>query len=558
MPLALAAVYRSAICAYARLIINQLTAKIGLFALVLLSGAIAYLALRYDRQVQVERLVNFAERDPRSGFRLPILLSLSALSLSNNTVWMMSTKAAIDALENRLSQSPRDAGTFPAFGFDTNRNIIAWIDKKQNELFWCDLGRNFNCIGNTSVPSRRLPKLSQASVNSALANMPLESVGFVSDLDGPIMISKGILYYWQNNDWKTVDLDALLGEFIAGKTGFLKIDIVGGGIRVQLSNWIAKQTYVEVIGTNRELNPPFEASGDALVIEQRDLAGLAPTISQNGKSAASVTSTPSEATEVPSLDECYGFKGRADTGLGNKTYSLTIWQTAQRPLSMPLCVSSLQSSAADVGLGYANDDPRNLALLFQRPMRMRVFRASDPTAEAKEFAFDSDFGEIFPVLGAPYGFSPIAATRLPVGLNGPDNWAFAWQTPGGVRVAQQVDGGNQLVSSNADRNHIRDKFLYGGPGRAPLLANRMDFSADGRFLIMQVLNFPEKQTSVFIWDITTKWHDKVVERNLDDLKELACRIAAFDPSNQSEIFASYNTEELLEWKNNENAQPCQK
>jgi hypothetical protein len=529
--------------------------KIFSCALALLVAVLTYMAIRNDYQSEVERLTNFASQDPRPGFRLPILLSLSALSKGNNPIWMMSNKSAIAALENRLRQSPRDAGTFPAFGFDTNRNTIAWIDKDKRELFWCDLETTFECIGSKKNKSRDLRNLSDTSSNSLLANMPLETVGFVSDIEDPVIVSKGMLYYWQNDKPKKADLNVLLEKFISRKTGFPIIDVIGGGIRVQLSNWLVKETYVAYIKTDRKLDPPFDVSGDVLFVKWHALADWAPAISQDGKFAASVTGTRSLAAEVESLAGCYGFKGQFDAGLNNKTYSLSIWSTEQ-PVSKPLCVSPLPLPQFEAGLGYASDK-RNLALLFQR--HMRLFSASNLTAEAEEFGFKRDFGQINPVLGAQYAFPPIAATRSRLGSNEREYWSFAWQTLGGVRVAQQINGEHQLVSSNEDKSHIRDKFLYGGPSppdRPPLLASRIDLSADGQFLIMQVLDLPRKEVSVFIWQITNKWRDMLVEigSNSDKLRELACRIAAFDPSNYVDGLARYTQEELLEWHT---TQPCE-
>jgi hypothetical protein len=522
-----------------------------------------YYIKRSNAQVKVDQLVNFADRDPRPGFRLPLLLSLSALA--TDPVLLIDKKPPIKVLVDRLSQSPRDAGSFPAFGFDIKGNKVLWI--VHDKLFECDLNSTFECVGsdNTNgISSRSLSDTFGVSTNTLLANMPLRSVGFVEGLDDPVVfVNKGILYYWKDNVQRRIDLGILLYKFMEGKAGFPTIDVIDGKIRVQLANWLTKQTYVVSIKATRNSEQPFEVSNDILSIDWHSdpQADLPPVISPNGSIGVSLTWTKKLPPDVQAVEGCNGFKGDAATGLGNRSYSLTFWSTIEdsNSYSKTLCISPLPRLAT--GFGFTSD---NQDLAFYLDRKITIFMTHDPKLGGKTLRLNTDLVQIAP-LGATFSFPPIAATK-----RSPTEEAeyslFAWQTESGVRLFRTNNEPSSLVlwlqdAIHTDENHIKDKLLYGGPAlinQSPVLANKIEFSDDGKFLVMQVLDFPNSMTRVFIWQIDEMWRNHIIDEshNIEKLKQTTCRIAAFDPSNPPDPgTASFTSYERIEW-NQANAQPC--
>ena len=109
-------------------------------------------AARGGRADKIGQMLNFADLSPLSGFRLPILLSMSALDQANGQWWwFLDSGRAKEVLAKRLVHAPRFGGTFAATGFDPKSERIALLDEN-GRVTVCSLSSLQECSVSDPLP----------------------------------------------------------------------------------------------------------------------------------------------------------------------------------------------------------------------------------------------------------------------------------------------------------------------------------------------------------------------------------------------------------------------
>jgi hypothetical protein len=492
-------------------------------------------------KTQVDKLTSFAEKDPRSGFRLPLLFSLGALEQAG--WWPISKTHLNEVLKTKLLRSPRDGGSFAAIGFDPETSTIAWIDGQF--LVVCDL-RNATTCGASYRPTVEKPAKQpryvlplpsegyawapEQSRNDRLRQNQFPSVGFVKGLDTPVIYRRGLIYSWNGKDWISDDLADLLPE-TQQYPGMVVGEILGGGLRVTFNDWPSNRMWanhftfdaqsprrwVQTSAANKWLNVTWPPGNPSPVVATNGALAVSASIdrvSSGSRRVLNITSSAS-AEEKVELE-----KMSAESG----------------------APASAQALVPRSGLGFTADN-RFLAVLYRDVTRIRHVKLFDlstrPVTGAGTFQFAKDV-EPAELLGNPFSSAPVAAASVSVASNATSKtWRFAWLVKSGVRLVEP-DSGSVL-------HEIEKTTLLTGVDNA----SRLDFSTDGKFLVMQSSDFQRRMVSVRVWDIGPAWKT-VVDETRDDfraLRRLACRVAAIDTEN-----SDVETFELQQWQVRD--QPC--
>ena len=101
-------------------------------------------------QRDVDKLTQFAMADSRPEFRLRLLLSLAALDEVSRS-WPLTIKTPVlELLGDLLSHSPRDGGTYRAFGVSADGTHIAWVKQQQDQqIVVCSLINTETCTATS-------------------------------------------------------------------------------------------------------------------------------------------------------------------------------------------------------------------------------------------------------------------------------------------------------------------------------------------------------------------------------------------------------------------------
>jgi hypothetical protein len=503
-------------------------------------GAVGY---RYwEVRKEVERLTSFAQNDPRSGFRLPLLFSLGALEKAN--WWRIDRTDPDKVLRARLLRSPRDGGSFAAMGFDPATSVVAWID--QQSLVVCDLGQTANCgasesIANSSAkpPRYTLPlpmdgygEVPDQSRNVRLRQNQFPSVGFVTGLDVPVIYRGGLIYSRDGDRWIRDDLADLLPD-TQQYPGMIVGEVLNGGLRITINDWPSSRMWathlafdaksprrwVPALGADKWLNVTWLPGNPGPVVSSNGSFAayiLTDRISGGGlRRVVNVTSVKQSETNG-SAEEKIELE-RISVESGTSTSAQAVVPAGTRP-----------------GLGFTAGN-RFLAVLYRDLKRDRHIRLLDlatrPVSSTTfQFATDVEPAEL---LGNQFSFPPIASASISVTSNAASKtWRFAWLIKSGVRFVE--------ADSRGVLHEIEKTTLLSGVDNA----SRLDFSADGTFLVMQSPDFVRRTVSVRVWDIGPAWK-KVVEeaRDFRALRTLACRVAAIDTDDS--VVEKF---ELQEWQ----------
>ena len=127
----------------------------------------------------------------------------------------------------------------------------------------------------------------------------------------------------------------------------------------------------------------------------------------------------------------------------------------------------------------------------------------------------------------------LAAVRVEPG------WRFAWVDAGG-----QVFVVDRASSSGESKPRTLLSGVNGG--------RRLDFSRDGRFLVLQHYAGPSSEARIRVWDLDDARAREVSAMDLSALRREACRIAALDSPKDSLL----TDPEKTAWTGPSAAQPC--
>lgn len=507
-------------------------------ALVIL-GAVGY---RYvEVKTQVQRLTSFAENDPRSGFRQPLLFSLGALEQAN--WWPIDRTDPDRVLRARLLRSPRDGGSFAAMGFDPATSTVAWME--QQSLVVCHLRETANCSASSEsapnssekrpryalpLPFEGYAEMPDQSRNARLRQNQFPSVGFVTGLDTPVIYRGGLIYSRDGDRWVRDDLADLLPD-LQQYPGMIIGEVLSGGLRVTVNDWPSSRMWATHLafeaGTPRRWVPP--PATNKWLNATWPPGNPAPMVSTNGALAANISVDRIPGGLRRMVDVTSAKQSETNASVEEKI-ELEKILAAESGTSTSL--QAFVPAGTRSGLGFTPDN-RFLAVLYRdlkRDRHVKLFDlATRPVIPAAfQFAAEVESSEL---LGNPFSFPPIATARVPVASNtASKTWRFAWLIKSGVRLVE-ADSGNIL--------HEIEKTLLSGVDNA----SRLEFSADGTFLVMQSPDFTRRMVSVRVWDIGPAWK-KVIEeaRDFRALRKLACRVAAIDTDDS--VVEKFETQEF--------------
>jgi hypothetical protein len=497
----------------------------------------------WEAKTQVDRLTSFAQNDPRSGFRLPLLFSLGALEEAG---WWPIDKTGPDkVLRTRLLRSPRDGGSFSAMGFDPATNTIAWID--QQSLVVCKLHRTENCSASSESaadspakssryvlampPEGSAGKLDQ-SKNGRLSQNQFPSVGFVTGIDTPVIYRRGLIYSWNGQGWISDDLADLLPD-TQQYPGMIVGEIMSGGLRVTFNDWPSSRMWATHLafdaGSPRRWVPA--PATDKWLNATWPPGSPSPVVSANGALAAYVF-----ADGIPGggLRRVLNIASVQQSG-PNASAKVELEKISAESGTS----TSAQAAGIRPGLGFTADNGF-LAVLYRDVKENREVKLLDLSRRPVVGQSFQIATERALLLGNPFSFPPVAAVGLSGASNAtsPKTWRFAWLTHRGVRLLEgEADG---VLRDTAK------KTLLSGVDNT----SRLDFSADGTFLVMQSSDFVRRMVSVRVWDTGPAW-EQVIDKagDLRALRKLACRVAAIDTDDS--LVENF---ELKEWQ--VRVQPC--
>lgn len=314
-----------------------------LAAVLALGGAFA--AARGDQVAKVGQILNFADLNPISGFRLPLLLLLSAQDqAADKWWWFLDKDRANKVLAERLIHAPRFGATFAATGFDPQSQKIAWVDGA-GRLGTCSLSDGGECGANDqSFPALPPQALETRSRNLALQTASTKVVGFIGGIEAPVVVSDGILHYMNNGAWDVVDIADLIGDIAT--SGVVLFDIDAGRIKVSSSDWKRATETIFTIGFDPNTDAKFVKAADPLRLDWGNTNALVPTVSASGNRAASIYAAERGEKD---LQPC----GNRETGgvgpIEARALTLTVW-SRQNPLwQRALCSTPLPY--VNLGLG---------------------------------------------------------------------------------------------------------------------------------------------------------------------------------------------------------------
>lgn len=539
-------------------------ATMALLILVSSVAGVVYTWMRSQIASTVNQMVGFAAADPQPGFRLPILLSLAALTETNNKFWLIWEDQIRDVLRMRLKQSPQFGGRFSATAFDPENDRVAWLDGSAGAIHICSLNRTDDCRSkNTSSHTTlQLPALGMLSRNELLQKSPMINIGFIRGIDDPVIINKGILHYRDSEKWIPLDIADLINPEAVNTNErdpgtFVFIEVSSGVLKVTNQDWTNAFGTVKVITFNRDAHPPFVLSKSPLSVRWMQ-QGLVPVYSPAGTFAAdlSLAEGSTEVEPCQDLDQAQGFAAAfsGTAALPRKPVQFRTWAVSPREsITTVLCSTPLPRVSA--GIGFSRDEDK-VAVLFNR--KMRVFGSSAGSEPIIDAGFRQTFGAVEPAIGPPFTFGPIAVSKAP--LN--DRFAFAWQAASGIKLAISGKNPTDLLEPylQSKFSTLGNKLLYGEPAsrQSPLVASRLEFSDDMRFLILQGMDFPTRTWALMVWRLDQHWSDlvdRMVDGNRDALIKFACTVAKSDLSSHGPVPSFTNVEEI-QWRA-QGRSPCQ-
>jgi hypothetical protein len=539
-----------------KVVVRALLIGLGALAAVACLG-VAYVWARGERAANFGQMLNFADLNPISGFRLPLLLSLSALDQATNQWWwLLDRDRASEVLVKRLAHAPRFGGTFAATGFDPESDRIAWLDKAGG-VYACSLLDTENCEQSQkqTFPVLSPQNLEMKSRNAAFQTPATKAIGYVDGIESPVVISNGFIHYLSNGSWDHVDVDDIVSNI--DTSGFVSMDIGRGKIRVNSSDWKQARSTVFTVVFNVD-EKEFVKSVDVLKFDWGNTNKLVPMTSASGKFAVAIY-VEGDTKGLTPCQSLGSFEQNAD--MPNKAVTLNVWAAQGDPWKNPLCSTPLPQVRP--GLGFSNDE-KWVGAIFARNQRpyIQVFNATNGAKPEYENEFESlgaggsaGGGGGAAAEGPPFTFGTLAL-HAGAPANSESQWRFAWQTPTGVRVEP---GGSVDVNAKLARGRNSSVYQYGSvpPPQSPLLAWKLGFSDRGSLLAMQSMDFREKQWTIMVWDLSKEWGtriQKLVNDGGKPLRDFVCEVASFDPSSDGD-HPVFTDPEAVVWQP-EYAKPC--
>jgi hypothetical protein len=497
-------------------------AAIFIAILAIIGGSIVQLYA--NKRAFVERLITFAQLDSSPNFRQRIMILLHALDESKGVGRFFSDpRFAREPLRKLLVRAPKLGGTYMAVGFNSSGTKLAILDG--SELTVHDLSEQTSASPlMVSWPPRENSPASASSYR--LSAVEPYVAGFIDHPERgeiPAVYHEGIISYWDEHGGRFIDVRQLLPPIFAN-ANFRNIELMHTvRITANIRSGTSSETHFFELALTKD--------------ENGRLALKSPTIPPQADSVIRSSGGRYNATMAMQCG-LYGY-------LQNQGTSLVVHQLgrAEPSLNVDLSTPVLEgdtpgssfvrsvSFSADCSAVTIRDAPDHL-----RVIPIEVANGNVRLAEVK------DIGVIVPE-GAQDVVQPLSFRLRPLiaSLQMDHRYRFAWLTRNGIAV---IDVPSRI---NGDR---KGNLVFGAPILTGLdNAVKLQFSRDGRFLILIQQSWGASQAKVRVWEIN-EGLDRIPGGQ--ELVAEACRIAR-----QENGQAALEEGESLQWFGENRRSPCQ-
>ncbi len=498
-------------------------------------------------QSGIDRLAQFAEVDNQPEFRLRLLASLAALREARRFRPLTRDAGVLKVLQEKLTSSPRDGGSYRAFGVSADGTYIAWVDNNEDHIVVCSLTNTDTCSPPLVENSRTDPSwipLPPApfpvSVSDKLrSGFTPSAVGFLGEDHKPVYYKEGILYYYLGKDVQFIDIATLIPEFnghgLDDLNGIASVDFMNGTMRVSINNWPSNEMFVTFIKLQRNKHPNFTSTEIMRVTWPKSKGPLfnAPPIFSSNSDYAYLERKPAgSSSNDTESSESVDAGSNLVLVLGTRKGEVPVSLDNPHRKSPPVPAVAPARGA----MGFS-EEGRYVAARHLGSVRVFDVANVGPDSQGIEFSWSDFSGRDRNVTGRSW-YSP------PIGLLPGDRgseWLFAWTSGSGLEVLSGLPGGSLSRSQ-------RPNLLLAGMENV----YRIDFSRDGRFLFaLSYAGFGKVYARV--WDLKRNWNTTVANAIANDLslQKLVCHVAGIEPEGDRFTENEQKTEIGENW-----AQPC--
>ena len=462
-----------------------------LFAVLsIIAGSIVQLYA--NKRAFVERLLTAARLDQSPNFRQRIIILLHALDeLKGVGRFLVDPKFARDSLRNVLVRAPKLGGTYKAVGFNSGGTKLAILDG--SELTVHDLSEQTSASPlMVSWPPRENWPASSSSYR--LSGFEPYVAGFIDHPERgeiPAVYHEGIISYWDEHGGHFLDVRQVLPPIFAN-ANLRNIELM----------------HTVRITANTRSGTSFETHFFELALTKDENGRLSlklPTMSPHDSVVRSsgVRYNPTIATQCG----LYGY-------LQGKSLVVHQLGRAEPPLKVDLSTSMVEDDTPGgsfvQSISFSSDCSAvtiRHALDHLSVIPIEVANGNVRSAEVKEIVVPEGAQDVLQPL-------PLRARPLIASLQMNDRYRFAWLTRNGIAV---IDAPSRI---DGDR---KVKLVFGAPILTGLdNAAKLQFSRDGRFLILIHQSWGASHAKVRVWEINESL-DRIPLGNA--LVAEACRIA---------------------------------
>jgi hypothetical protein len=437
--------------------------------------------------------------DATPNFRGKILLSLASISESSGILQKyLGHEAQVESLKGLLARIPAFGdGSALALGIGMSGLEIAHLERDGSIRV-----RSINAAGQDRLVGR-IPPLSASS-------RPQPVVGFVSGLNAPIAVANGKIFWWSNDNYSenlSPNETPLNQVLKVENPGFIRLEIAGGEIRANQvfgeprtyrffditfsdGRFVAtSQSELQLQGVNWPTFSPY--SGRFLYLKDRQIL-------------SATRPRPSETTPLENLEKL--------TSDPNETFV--------------------------AALGFAIDDKA----VIVRSSRGDIQIFTTPALTQQNLKIKQAFQNepVRPRFGPS---RPLIAS-----VEKESSWRIAWVGADGIVV---VDGPTRETDTDSGTPFaavVTPKPLL--PALALDSITRLEFSANGRFLIAVAQNGFQDPLSYRVWDLSNDHKSDIDALDERELRKAACASATLEGSDQFTAAESQN------WFSAIPSQPC--
>jgi hypothetical protein len=513
----------------------------SVFAIVLGAALFSYErgqeALRAkSKALQITNL--HAIRAPDGDFRTSLLLTLANVDATTAPTGIFERIGggsaamradALSALREVLPRTPWFAGRFAAVGFDPAENRLALLRDKTKLLTFTFPGPN----GERAAPLLEAHDLPDRELERPQLR---PAAGFVRGL-GPVALVDGYIYWWdERGDRQECDLQAHLPTAIVGGS-WIRAEFVSGRLQLSTTERHGPMSSLRVLRLD---GSDLRRCADAIAV----LEPLSIPLRSSSRPAPVFTDTAGEAqmfeylkeTDEPLRENAAAANLPVDPALKNPPKLVVldaVLDTIERP-DAPLRIAVGQV-APERGIperlhytiGFAANAPATV-FKFDGP-KFYVYnigadhfgnRSGHLAIAPQEVTVTANLvDETWRLRPGrlPWLYPPLAAARIG------QHWRVAWLAPNGVWAVEASD-------SNPGRaSPILNAPLIGEPD-----GMKLQFTADGEFLVLTVSRGPRTPVGVRVWNLRPSWHAWIADDHSTserDLREAACRVVRADGDN---------------------------